>query len=109
MPVFSHAFAAATVVEAIPATPEDEHAWIRVRMGGAEILRCRPADASKATIWKDALTAAMVLTALLGSMKATKESANAGGSSGMTATAIILKSVYMLKVNSACLYAPNLP
>ena len=108
LPVFTHAFTTGTVVEAIEATPEDEHTWIRIRVGDDEILRCRAADAEQTAMWKDALTAAMVLTALLVSMKATKDLASSG-SSGMTATAVILKSVYMLKVNSACLRELNLP
>lgn len=96
LPVLSYAFASGTVVETIEATSEGEHTWLRICVGDDEILRCRATDADKTAMWKDALTAARVLTGLLMSMKATKDQASSG-TSGMPATAVILKSVYMLK------------
>ena len=93
-----YAFEAKTVVQQAPANPEDKNTWISICGGdGGEILRCRGTDAKKTELWKDALTASMVLAALLASMKPSAKKAASAASA--CASAIILKSVYMLKVN----------
>ena len=93
-PISSCVFEAKTVVRLASADLEDSNTWITISAGDDEILQCRAPDVVKTNLWKDALTAAMVLAVLLESMKGITNTATAAAGG-----AIILKSVYMLKVS----------